>query len=362
MTAENALRTHLEVAASRHRGVLKRLRSESGIFVAVLIGLSLFGSMADALLQAPMMVFMAAALPSLALIALGLWLDRHEPEPSWLLLRCLLWGATISILFAGFAQEAVGDIFTDEARGTVLAPIVEEAIKACAILWLIRHYRTHFNGRLDAVIYALFVGLGFTIVEDFEYYRQAFAVDAQEFWLTVLVRLPTTALHPLFTSVFAAAVVLGERRGGVYRIGLPLLGYALAVVLHGLWNSNLEITTRIAIFVPLTVAFFWLAMAVSERQQKQVLMSLESMGELNASQAAVLRRLVESAKPGLLEWALASRDPSHPYHRDWRIRQLAWIASSPASATMLARASSPGIDGEQLQFEARRWLREELSR
>src|SRR5215207_6059459 len=38
----------------------------------------------------------AAVLPVPVLVACFLWLDRYEPEPTWLLAACFAWGAFVS--------------------------------------------------------------------------------------------------------------------------------------------------------------------------------------------------------------------------------------------------------------------------
>ena len=45
--------------------------------------------------------------PVPALLALGMWLDRFEPEPVWLLARTFLWGAAVAILTAGIVNNFV---------------------------------------------------------------------------------------------------------------------------------------------------------------------------------------------------------------------------------------------------------------
>ena len=93
---------------SRHRGVLSRLRQESGLLVVVALILtvaSLALLLADGVQG--LLVLALALLLAVPLLLLGLWLDRHEPEPAWLLFRCFVWGASVATLFAGLFNSLV---------------------------------------------------------------------------------------------------------------------------------------------------------------------------------------------------------------------------------------------------------------
>lgn len=123
-----------------------------------------------------------ALLPALPLVATGLWLDRFEPEPPWLLARTFLWGAGIATGISGIANTTVAEILGRTAAIVASAPLVEEALKGVAVLWVFRHHREHLQGVKDGIVYALFVGLGFSVLENTNYYFTAVSSDGR--WST----------------------------------------------------------------------------------------------------------------------------------------------------------------------------------
>ena len=63
--------------------------------------------------------------------------------------------------------------FGEFVARVVSAPFVEEAMKGLAVLYVFRRRREHLDGVTDGIVYALFVGLGFAVVENIQYYVAA---------------------------------------------------------------------------------------------------------------------------------------------------------------------------------------------
>ena len=192
------------------------------------------------------LVVALALVPLVVWIPLALWVDRHEPEPRWLLFVAFLWGASISILVAGtlntFSGGAVGWVFGDDAgdfySSSVSAPISEEVMKAAVLVFIFWRRRHAITGALDAFVYATMVGLGFAMTENVLYYAREGTVG-EVFGTYVTRGVLTPLLHPLFTSMTALGLVLAlqsSRRR--IRIGAPIAGLGVAMLLHSLWNTN----------------------------------------------------------------------------------------------------------------------------
>jgi RsiW-degrading membrane proteinase PrsW (M82 family) len=337
--AREVLSRHLHALESRHRGRLARLRHESGVLVVMAVILTL-ASLALLLADGVqgVLVLALALLPAIPLLMLGLWLDRHEPEPAWLLFRCFVWGASVATLVAGIVNTLTALHAGEAASQLGSAPVVEEALKGAALLWVMRRFDEHLNGRLDAVIYALFVGLGFAVVENVFYYQAALGEGGLEtLAATVFIRgVLTPFLHPLFTMVTALGIVKGlrSRRGGRY--GWPLLGYLGAVVLHALWNTGLGMTLYLVLCVPLFIALARRVLAASRAEAARVDAALEKAIARGALHAEVRRRVGIGRKLGVREWLAAAGDPGHEHHAQWRARRLAWLMASAASARQVA--------------------------
>lgn len=190
-----------------------------------------------------------AALPVAPLLGSYLWLDRYEPEPRSLLLLGLGWGAFVATSAALFLQAfdafALG---SDEAtQAVVVAPLTEEAAKALFIVLLLVYRRAELDGVLDGIVYAGMVGIGFAFMENILYLSQAYIGDdehvggiEQAVFLFVIRGVFSPFAHPFFTAFVGIGIGIAvSTRSRPLQIAAPLVGYALAVATHSLWNASL---------------------------------------------------------------------------------------------------------------------------
>lgn len=192
----------------------------------------------------------AAALPTLVVLAFLLALDRVEPEPAEGRWHALLWGMFVAGFVAAEVNMVVGGALGEVAALLVAAPLGEELLKGAGVLWAVR--RGEVDDALDGAIYAGWVAVGFTIVEDYSYL--VFGADEGALIETLLARGVGTFAHPLFTVWIGVAVgrAVAERTD-VRRAFLR--GLAVAVGLHVAWN----LATLLPIFWGVYVAFLALA-------------------------------------------------------------------------------------------------------
>ncbi|UAL29025.1 PrsW family intramembrane metalloprotease [Nocardioides rotundus] len=190
-----------------------------------------------------------AVLPVGPLVACFLWLDRYEPEPRSLLVAGLLWGALASTGTA-LVLQGVGSLrmgWTEFQSLAIGAPVTEELTKGIFLLLLLWWRRDELDGILDGIVYAGMVGIGFAFTENILYLAAAYqggpgmgpgGVDALT-QVFVLRGLFSPFAHPLFTvfTGIGIGIAVGSR-SPVVRVLAPLLGYALAVLTHGLWNAS----------------------------------------------------------------------------------------------------------------------------
>jgi hypothetical protein len=106
------------------------------------------------------------------------WLDRHEKEPLPLLAVAFVWGAIPAVVLAilleivaGIPLESllVSDTSIEAATSNIIAPVVEELVKAVILVVLFLAYRREFDNVLDGIVYGAMVGLGFAFVENILY-------------------------------------------------------------------------------------------------------------------------------------------------------------------------------------------------
>ena len=175
-----------------------------------------------------------------------LWLDRWEPEPPRLLVFAFLWGASVAVVLSVVLELLLESLVnrrrSDTASSVTLAigaPIVEEAAKGLFLLIMMTgRRRNELNSLTDCLVYAGLVAAGFAWIEDIFYIANAESLGAS--LVTAALRLVMAPFaHPLFTTFTGIGVYFAlQHRNVLAKVGLILLGYAGAVLMHGLWNGS----------------------------------------------------------------------------------------------------------------------------
>jgi protease PrsW len=208
----------------------------------------------------------AASIPAVVLV---IYLDRREPEPWWLLVIAFLWGALIAtglaIVLEGWAGEGLAAVF-DESAGLVdtsqlgyqfqspqelftwleramIAPLVEEGLKAFALILLFLLLPTEANSMRDGIVYGALVGLGFAVVESAAFITTGYASTGSAEYLGQLI--PRFVLfgvngHPLYSALFGAALGWARQSTSYGKVRKGLIiggGFLLALAGHAMSNA-----------------------------------------------------------------------------------------------------------------------------
>ena len=168
----------------------------------------------------------AAILPVPVLVACFLWLDRYEPEPTRYLLFCFAWGSSVATLTALGVNSLASVVFDhlglpDALVAVLVAPFIEESMKAAGPILLLWRRRREWSGITDGIVYCGLSAIGFAMVENVLYLGgHGYAAGADQYgpatgiqnvFLIFIVRILFTGFaHPLFTSM--SGVGLGCRR------------------------------------------------------------------------------------------------------------------------------------------------------
>jgi RsiW-degrading membrane proteinase PrsW (M82 family) len=176
-------------------------------------------------------------------------LDRFEKEPLALLGGVFTWGAVVaagaafllnSALQVGIYLFTHSEAAANFATSSLVAPITEETLKCLAVLLVFVIFRSEFDSPLDGIVYAAITALGFAATENAYYiYTLGYLPDG---WAGLLqlafIRIVLVGWqHPFYTAFFGLGLALARlRRRGWARLGWPLLGFGIGVVLHGAHN------------------------------------------------------------------------------------------------------------------------------
>ena len=177
-----------------------------------------------------------------------LWLDRWEPEPTRLLILAFLWGASVAIVVSVVLElvaetalnpAATVDSQTSPVTVAIGAPLIEEAAKGLFLLIMMTgRRRNELNSLTDCLVYAGITAAGFAWIEDIFYIANGETLAAS--LVTAAMRLVMAPFaHPLFTTFTGIGVYFAlQRRNVLAKAGCIAVGYAAAVVMHGLWNGS----------------------------------------------------------------------------------------------------------------------------
>lgn len=178
------------------------------------------------------------------------WLDRYEKEPKLLLGAAFVWGVVIAgggayILNTAFGigiyaltgSEGAAEVGTT----SIVAPIIEEALKGLAVLVVFLLFRNEFDSVLDGIIYAAVTAMGFAAIENVLYiYRNGFLEGGWEgFWVLVVIRVMLVGwMHPFFTAFTGIGLAIARMtRNVLVKIIAVPTGYAIAVTSHAFHNT-----------------------------------------------------------------------------------------------------------------------------
>jgi RsiW-degrading membrane proteinase PrsW (M82 family) len=226
---------------------------------------------------------------ALAIVLLAyLWLDRWEPEPPRLLLLSFLWGASVAVVFSVALEVALEPLFGTNGTIALGAPLIEEAAKGLFLLLMMTgRRRNELNTLTDCLVYAGITAAGFAWLENIFYISDGGTL-AESLGTAALRLVMGPFAHPLFTTMTGIGVYFAlQQRSVVAKAGYILLGYAGAVLMHGLWNGSslMSIEAYFLVYLLWMVPVFGLAivLAVHSRRREQRIVAEKLPGMVAAS-------------------------------------------------------------------------------
>ena len=221
-------------------------------------------------------VIALAVLPALILVYYTYQQDKLQREPVKNLVKAFFYGwlsvfasfvISLPCMRMGlFPQEihSLGDAFRTAFFG---AAIPEESAKLF-LLWLFLRKFRDFDERMDGIVYAVCVGMGFAAFENIEY---LFASGSD--WVTTGIGRSLTAIP----GHFAFAVIMGYYYSLNYfdKYRAPLAGLKMwlyPVLAHGLYDTiamSAEVTPELSgvISIVILLGCFWALKWARKRMQ-----------------------------------------------------------------------------------------------
>ena len=173
-------------------------------------------------------------------------------------------------------------------------------MKGLAIVLILLVRRREFDGVVDGIVYAGMAGIGFAFVENVLYLGRTLMESgtAGTVFVFVLRCVASPFAHPLFTAATGIGLGLAVRtRNPLLKLLYPVLGWAVAVLLHGAWNYSASsglggfLLAYIAFQVPVFVGFVALAVYARRREGRLIGRHLEvycSTGWLSPGEVQML--------------------------------------------------------------------------
>ena len=222
-----------------------------------------------------MIILLAAAvLPAAFLLYRVYKMDTIEKEPWSILRKLLLWGALSGIpaalvesLLTGVVQNLLqeGTLLYNFVFGFIVAALVEESFKFF-FLYKFTFKNPAFNYRFDGVVYAVFVSMGFAILENVLYVFQGGLGVAIS---RALLALPLHAACGVYMGIAYGqqkvnSLYKSASFGSVARACLPV-----PILIHGFYDSCAFSAENYPIFLLVFVVFVILVFILTLRQLKK---------------------------------------------------------------------------------------------
>jgi RsiW-degrading membrane proteinase PrsW (M82 family) len=183
--------------------------------------------------------------------------DRHEKEPFSVLIKALFIGALCVLpvlLIEGLLTRLyMGPEGISEAAYTafVVAGLTEEGIKFLALFLLFWRNR-NFNEKFDAIVYAVFIALGFAGIENILYvFQGGYSVGI----MRALTAVPAHALFGIMMGYNFGLARFNEKYRGINLFA----AFAIPFISHGAYDFLLMGNSQflMAVFIPVFI-FYWI--------------------------------------------------------------------------------------------------------
>ena len=186
-------------------------------------------------------VIALAVLPALILLFYTYQQDKMQREPVKMIVKGFFWGC-LSVFFSFFISVPSMNLglfpseihsFWDAFRQAFFGAAIPEETAKLLCLWLFLRKNPYFDERMDGIVYAVCVGMGFAAFENVEY---LFA--AQTDWVTTGIGRSLTAIPGHFGFAVLMGYYYSLNHFDNYRSsGAGLKMWLYPVLAHGIYDT-----------------------------------------------------------------------------------------------------------------------------
>lgn len=275
------------------------------------------------------------------------------------------WGAIPALVIAILVQlffklppDVLGPNTLEAIRLGLLAPVVEEILKAGGVLFIYWRRPREVNDVLDGIIYGAIVGFGFAFLSNFSRYVGNFiSLGFPAFNPGLIAERTVHALdHGLYTAIFGAGLGFaisdkGHRKFWVWVLGA--LGLAISVhVLHNLLaNSTVGLNLFTVMVTILGTLVLWVVAGWSLVAQRRLLRK-ELRGLVPDSLYDSVQGPLGRAKA---QWSALHREGFRAWIRVRKLQGLCiQLAHTRLQAGLFPERSTLTFETDRLEAEIRR--------
>jgi protease PrsW len=201
---------------------------------------------APEIMEGILLALLFSLAPTLVFIAVLVWVNRYRREPVRMLAAAILWGAIPAVmvaltmeLFFRLPSTLLASHTLESIRLNVVAPVLEELMKAAGVMIIYRRCRSEIKDVLDGMIFGGVVGFGFSFSTNFLRYAGDFlALGFSSLNSDLIVEHTVHALdHGLYTAIFGGGLGFAMMASTARRFKTGVvLALGLAIATHSLHN------------------------------------------------------------------------------------------------------------------------------
>lgn len=184
------------------------------------------------------MVLLISSITPVAIFLYLIYNKDHIKEPPMLLTKCFLGGilaiimTLLLVIPIGLLQPLfAGDFLTSFYDAFLTAAIPEEFSKFIILYWIIWKSK-EFDHHYDGIIYAVFVSLGFALVENILY---VFGEDGG-FKVALLRAILAVPGHGFFAVIMGYYFSIARFHVGTEKNRLLMTSLLMAILFHGIYD------------------------------------------------------------------------------------------------------------------------------